>query len=370
MTENKVKICHFSSAHPSTDVRVFHKECSSLSSAGFDVHLVVANEGDSEKNGVRVHGVVSEGNSRIFRFVKTSRSVYKKALEIDATIYHFHDPELLPFALKLKRKGKRVIYDIHEDVPKTILAKFWINKYLRKSVSFCFRKYENYVASKLDFLFTATETISKRFILVNKNTITINNYPLLSELVEVTNWESKKREVCYIGAITKIRGIEELVEGVYKSNDVILNLAGAFDQLTFEQHLKSLPSWKSVNDFGLVDRSATRSIMQDSKIGMVTFLPVPNHVDAQPNKMFEYMSAGIPVVGSFFPLWKDILEVNKCGICIDPENSDEIAKAIDLLLNDDVLAKQMGENGRKAVIEKYNWSVEEEKLIHIYRQLS
>ena len=225
MSEKKVKVCHFSSAHPSTDVRVFHKECSSLSSVGFDVHLVVVNEDNSQKNGVSVHGVFSKGESRIFRFIKTSKNVYKKALEIDASIYHFHDPELLPFALKLKRKGKRVIYDIHEDVPKTILAKFWINKYLRKSVSFLFRKYENYVASKLDYLFTATETISKRFILINKNTITINNYPLLSELVEITNWEAKKREVCYIGAITKIRGIEELVEGVNKSNDVVLNLA-------------------------------------------------------------------------------------------------------------------------------------------------
>jgi len=369
MSEKKVKVCHFSSAHPSTDVRVFHKECSSLSSVGFDVHLVVVNEDNSQKNGVSVHGVFSKGESRIFRFIKTSKNVYKKALEIDASIYHFHDPELLPFALKLKRKGKRVIYDIHEDVPKTILAKFWINKYLRKSVSFLFRKYENYVASKLDYLFTATETISKRFILINKNTITINNYPLLSELVEITNWEAKKREVCYIGAITKIRGIEELVEGVNKSNDVVLNLAGAFDQDMFQQHLKSLPSWKSVIDFGLVNRSATRLIMQGSKIGMVTFLPVPNHVDAQPNKMFEYMSAGIPVIGSFFPLWKDILEVNKCGICVDPENSDEIAKAIDLLLNDDALAKQMGENGRRAVIEKYNWSIEEEKLVQTYRQL-
>ncbi len=369
MVNKSIKICHFSSAHPSTDVRVFHKECSSLAKNGFEVHLVVANEEDSLKKNVKVHGVKSEGDSRLFRFIQTSKKVYLKALEIDADIYHFHDPELLPFALKLKRKGKKVIYDIHEDVPKTILAKFWINKYLRGTISFFFKKFENYVASRLDYLFTATDTISDRFKKVNKNTATINNYPLLSELVEVSSWNDKKREVCYIGAITHIRGLEPLVKAVNKSDSVKLNLAGAFDQQSFEERLKSLEEWKSVNDFGLVDRSMTRKIMGDSKIGLVTFFPVPNHVDAQPNKMFEYMSAGIPVIGSHFPLWKAILEVNKCGICVDPEDEIQISNAINKLINDDFLAEEMGRNGREAVLEKYNWSIEEQKLVAIYKGL-
>ena len=101
----------------------------------------------------------------------------------------------------------------------------------------------------------------------------------------------------------------------------------------------------------------------------MTFLPLPNHVDAQPNKMFEYMSAGVPVIGSSFPLWKDIIEGNKCGLCVNPLDPEAIAKAIDYLINNPVEAEQMGRNGQHAVYEKYNWNIEKKKLFKLYNDL-
>jgi len=86
-------------------------------------------------------------------------------------------------------------------------------------------------------------------------------------------------------------------------------------------------------------------------------------------KLFEYMSAGIPVVASNFPLWKEIVEGNNCGICVDPLKPKEIADAIRYLLEHSEEAKEMGENGRKAVEEKYNWETESKKLLQIYREL-
>ena len=103
--------------------------------------------------------------------------------------------------------------------------------------------------------------------------------------------------------------------------------------------------------------------------GLVTFYPLPNHVDAQPNKMFEYMSSGLPVIASNFPLWKKIIEGNKCGLCVDPLDPAAIAKAIDYIVSHPDEARAMGENGKRAVYEKYNWGVESEKLISLYRSL-
>ncbi len=96
---------------------------------------------------------------------------------------------------------------------------------------------------------------------------------------------------------------------------------------------------------------------------------MPNHVDAQPNKMFEYMSAGIPVIASDFPLWREIIEGCGCGICVDPLDPKKIAEAIDYLVDNPEIARRMGENGRKAVYDRYNWDVEEKKLLALYDSL-
>lgn len=365
-----IKVCHMTSAHPADDVRIFHKECVTLAKAGFQVYLVAANAREEVVNGVQIVSANVAPSGRFSRMLNTTKAVYEKAIALDADIYHFHDPELLRFALRLKRKGKKVIYDAHEDVPKQIMGKFWINKYIRKSTSKSFEIFENFVVKKLDYVLSATPFIRDRFSEINENSVDINNFPLLIELQEESDWNSKKNEICYIGGISQIRGIEELVHAMDYLEGVKLNIAGKFSQASFEQRLKSTSAWKDkVIEFGFVSRKETAQIMANSKIGIVTFLPLPNHVDAQPNKMFEYMSAGIPVIGSRFPLWEEILIKNDCGICVDPENSFEIAEAIKFLLSNPEKSRQMGKNGRKNILEKYNWEAEGKKLVAIYENL-
>jgi glycosyltransferase involved in cell wall biosynthesis len=130
-----------------------------------------------------------------------------------------------------------------------------------------------------------------------------------------------------------------------------------------------MPGWQAVNEQGFVDRAGVRQVLGRSVAGLVTFHSLPNHIDAQPNKMFEYMSAGIPVIASDFPLWREIVLGNECGLCVDPMDAAAIAKAIDYLVQHPDEARQMGENGRRAVLERYNWSVEEAKLLGFYNQI-
>ena len=363
-----MKVCHLTSAHSRLDTRIFLKECTSLAKSDFDVHLIVADDkADEIINGISIHNVGIEKKGRLNRFIKTTKNVYNKALELDADLYHFHDPELMIFAYLLKRKGKKVIYDIHEDLPRQLLSKPYLNVFSQIVLSSIIEKVENFCASKFDYLFTATPFIRDRFLKINSNTIDLNNYPILDELHEKGMLE-KKDQVCFIGGISEIRGIETLVRAC-EHIDGKLVLAGKFNNALFEQKIRALNGWKNVDFRGFVNREEAKQIMAESKAGVVTFLPMPNHINSQPNKMFEYMSASLPVICSNFPLWHSIIEKNDCGKCVDPISVNELSICINQFLKDDSLS-QLGENARKKVVSSYSWEAEEKKINNIYNNLN
>lgn len=362
-----MKIAHLTSVHTSNDVRICHKECVSLVKHGFDVTLVVSGDENREHKGVRILGVGGEASTRLQRMTRTVNKVYDKAVELDSDVYHFHDPELLRIALKLKRRGKKVVYDIHEDVPRQILGKYWLKAGLKKPVSLAFEKYENRIAAQLDFLITATPFIRERFRRINQNVIDINNFPLLEEFPAVEK-RTKEDAVCYVGTIQRIRGVWEMVKSL-EYVEARLNLGGKYFPPEFRDELCTLKGWARVNEVGFLARDKVAEVLASSRAGLVTIHPMVNYLDSLPVKMFEYMSAGIPVIASDFPLWKEIIEGSDCGICVDPLNPKEIAKAIEYVMENPGQAEVMGANGRKAVEEKYNWDMESNKLVHVYDSL-
>lgn len=120
---------------------------------------------------------------------------------------------------------------------------------------------------------------------------------------------------------------------------------------------------------GKITRREVNELYGKSRAGIVCYQPLANHMEAQPIKMFEYMAAGLPVIASNFPLWKKIIEENGCGICVDPTSAQEVRRACEKLVNDPQSGQRMGKNGREAVMEKYNWGKEEQKLILFYGQI-
>jgi glycosyltransferase involved in cell wall biosynthesis len=172
--------------------------------------------------------------------------------------------------------------------------------------------------------------------------------------------------LCYIGGIGIIRGAVEMISA-FESLDATLALAGPFESSATEERLRALPGWAKVDYRGTVSRDEVRRIMAGSRAGLLFFHPEPNHVDAQPNKMFEYMSAGLPVLASDFPLWRQLLADAGAGRCADPLDARAIARCIDGLLADPVSAAAMGERGRSAVQQRYHWGHEEAKLVELYK---
>lgn len=365
------KVCHLTSAHTPEDIRIFIKECTSLAKAGFEVHLVATgNIPDYTKNNVRIHIVPKRNSGRLDRMYHSVNDVFKKAIEIDADVYHFHDPELLRIALKLKKKGKKVIFDSHEDLPRQILAKYWIPKVFRKLISYVVELYEDYVVARIDGVIAATPTIEDRFLTINKNSIAVNNYPLLAEFTDEPNFDHpKQNQVCYVGGFTQIRGISQIVNAMTFLPGITLKMAGTFSPASFEDVIKASPGYESVNYLGVLNREQVRDLLASSKVGLVTFLPVPNNTDSQPIKFFEYMAAGLPIVASDFPLWRRFITEAQCGVLVDPLNPKSIAEGIKEIIDNPDMARKMGESGRKAVLEKFNWEFQEKILVDFYNKL-
>lgn len=339
--------------------------------AGYDVSLVVADGlGDGTDANVRIKDT-GKASGRLSRMVGSAYRVYAAGLKLNADLYHLHDPELLPYALALKARGKRVIFDAHENLPAQILTKPYLKPVLRRSISRAVDLGENWIALRLDAVVGATPTIEKKFERVGVSRAeNISNFPLMGELESPPQMTTARNGVCYVGGASRIRGIVELVQAMDRAHDgTQLTIAGRFQPESLRDEVATLPGWKRVALLGFVDRTGVRDLMAGCVAGIVTFLPVPNHIDAQPNKMFEYMSAGLPVIASDFPLWRQIIAGNDCGLLVDPENPQDIADAIDALVRDPEMARRMGENGSRAVKEKYNWGVEEKKLLALYSEL-
>lgn len=353
-----IKVCHMTSVHDSNDVRVFWKECISLVNAGYSVDYVGFGE-SKQMNGVNIVGLGDMPKGRIQRMTQLTKKVYDKARELDCDIYHFHDPELLPYGLKLKKQGKIVIFDSHEDVPAQIMDKGYIPKVFRKGISMLYQKYEAFVVKRLDAIVAATPHIAECFKNKAKRIAVVNNYPKLDDIqFQDTPFTEKAPIACYAGGINKIRGEHVMMEAIGKVEGKLL-LAGNRPDTIGE----------NVEYLGYLDRNGVNDLYKKSVVGMVLYQPAANHYDAQPIKMFEFMAAGLPVIASDFPLWRRIVEEANCGICVNPLDVDAVSEALEKLFSNRLQAQEMGLRGRKAIETKYCWSQEEKVLLNIYNEL-
>ncbi len=360
-----MKICHLTSVHPAIDTRILYKECSSLAKK-YEVYLIVKHYKKESINGVHIIPFPKFRN-RFVRILFSPILMFIVSLKYKADIYHIHDPELLITLLLLKMFSRaKLIYDIHEDVVSDIQSKTYMNKIIKKIIATFYSIIEKFTVKRIDFNITATPFIRDKFIQFNLNTTDINNYPIIDELKGKNN--PKDSTICYIGNITEIRGLSNIIKSL-EFVDAELHLAGGYEPIDYRDVLSKKKGWQKVKEYGYINREKMREILLSSNAGLVLFEPEPNHINSQPNKLFEYMSASVPVICSNFPLWQEIVQKNNCGILVNPENPKEIAKAIQYILDNKEEAKKMGQNGRKAVEEKYNWHNEEKKLFAVYQKI-
>lgn len=229
----------------------------------------------------------------------------------------------------------------------------------RLGIAGIYKAYETVVVSKLDAVVAATSHIAETFQNRANKVIVINNYPKLDDVVFQTKaFCYRSKVIANAGGLSEVRGEKVLVNAMQYVQGT-LTIAN--------DHPVSMEG--NINYIGKKDRAGVNELYSDSRVGIVIYQPADNHYDSQPIKMFEFMAAGLPVVASNFPLWKRIVKDNKCGICVNPCDYKEVAKACNELLDSPTMAEEMGKNGRKAEENKYSWMSEERKLIDLYHQL-
>jgi len=372
-TNKKIKLCHITTVHPVWDVRIFFKECVSAARFGYDTHLIVRHVQDELVDGVKINALPLEPARGWRRLVNMFRAL-KRALALKADIYQFHDPELLLIGMLLKVLTRaKIIYDVHEDIRQQTLGKSWIAPWLRRPIAFGLHALESLGEPFFDAIVVAEYSYIPNF---RNEPVVVYNYPILKHFPQ-PNGKSAGKNLIYVGAIRKKRGALDMIAAVEllsrRFPDVKLYLIGQFFPESLEREVRERIALagleKNVVITGRMNYAEMFGYLQRADIGLAVLHPDGNYVHSLPTKMFEYMMLGKPVVVSNFPLWDGIVREAGCGVTVDPLVPEDIAGKIAALMTDENRRKQMGENGRRAVFEKYNWSSEEEKLISCYRKL-
>ena len=368
----KKKICHISTVHSENDNRIFYKQCRSISKAGYDVSLIISSDRRKTVDGVNIVPL-AKGNGRIDRLLHNRNEAYKKALEVDADLYHFHDPELIPIGSKLVKRGKKVIYDVHEDVPKQILSKSYLGpNWFRSLISIIFNKYEKSRCKNFSAVVAILDELKDEFEKCNKNVISVKNYAIKDMIDKSSPIEEKSNRdefiIIYIGAITKIRGIKEMIRSTEVFNGKVkLWLIGSWESEELRKECEILDGYKNTKYFGQMEARDLYKYVKAADVGMSVLHPTPNYKQSIPTKVIEYMACEIPIILSDFQYWTELF--GDVGTYVDPLDINRISRAIEDFINNRDEAKHIGHKNRERFMKHFCWDTEEEKLLELYEKI-
>ena len=375
-----IKVCHLASKHKMNDMRIFEKECKSLAKSGFDVTLIGFGETAKTEtiDGVRCISLYCPIKNNLELLRKRNKLIYNATLEVDATLYHIHEPELLPVGMKLKRKGKTVVFDSHEfygwqlrdNIHKIKIVK--VSPALMKILGKLYMHYEARICNRIDAVIqVCTMNGVDYFATRCKKSLYIRNLPNSTDFRRKTLIDfSDGISIAMIGGITKERGVTQLVKAAYQAG-AKLSLAGVFIPKTYRNELEQKPEYQCVDYKGFLNKEGMIALLEQANIGASTLLNIGQYdkIDTFPTKVYDYMSMELPVIISSTEFAQKMNEKYHFAICVNPESPEEICEAINWIKTHPDQAIEMGKNGRKAIEEEFNWEKESEKLVKFYNTL-
>lgn len=377
-----MRVCLIGAAHYLDDDRMFHREATSLSRK-YTVDVVVAGaKQEYTKNGIRIICLQKRSKAMhvkllldMYRHLRSNRYDVVHCFDLDSLVVAF-------FACGMLSERPLIVYDAHEHFPSLIARTYFgLQKVLESALERLLDAFECFLAASCDGFVVVNAALSKRFSVFGKPVVEVRNVPSLSwyDSAPVLGFLDDVVDpiVIYVGLMSAKKGFEQTI-----LTKMILDKLGiktCFVLVGDVKGAKALEALKALKGFypnladagirftGYVQYPLLPGILRKAKIGLALIQPASlNYVISQPNKLFAYMIAGLPVVASDLPGIRDIVSKEKCGILVTPGDPEEAAKAIAALLQKEELRMSLGENGRKAIERELNWEMERQKLFDFY----
>ena len=369
MTDGRHTIVHLTTVHDPYDTRILRRECATLArQGGLELRLLNAKGVRAQVDGVHIEPV-DVARPRWGRMTVSAWKALRAARASGADLFHLHDPELLPVGLALKMSGRKVVYDCHENYAEKAKARGWIPRPLRGLLGGLYEFAVRRILPRLDGLVAATAGIAAR--LPARRSVVVRNLPDLDAIrAGIAGTARQPGLVLYTGGLTPNRGIEQVVPGLvgHCDADWKLVIVGSADA-GVRGRLQAQLADGRIDYRGRVDFGEVMRLMGSAAVGVVCNQARFDYQNALPNKLFEYMAAGLPVVCSDFPQWRELVETYRCGVLCDPGDPASIGRAVEALLKDPERARLMGLRGQAAVEESLSLEPEVRKLRELYEEI-
>lgn len=355
--------------HFALDTRIYYRMCRTLSNY-YRVSLIAVHDKRENRNGIEILPFPRYHNRKL-RVLLGWLHMYFRAIRVRAGVYHLHDPELIPCGLLLRMTGKKVILDIHENIAEDIFDKPWIRHQRRAYMIFHF--FEKLACRYFDIIL-AERSYEKRYTKMNARFTTVQNFCDTGFFASFGKKEYRTpQNLFYIGIILENRGILQIAEALHmltiEGYDFHFHCVGELYS-DLDRKIRALPYYDRISNrlhfYGRLPLEKGYAMASEMDIGLCIIHPMRNSRESYPTKLFEYMACGLPVITSRFPLYQEVIEQNGCGFCVDPLKPSELRDAILEMHRDVEKSERMGENGKKAVFEKYNWNSQIPHLIRAY----
>jgi len=305
---------------------------------------------------------------------------YKIAMGKPYDIYHANDLNTLPVAWwAARRSGAKLVYDSHE---------LYVERNRKKTASrvgkFLLSQLESFLIRRTDAVITVNESIadelSRRYRIrtptVVMNTPSRTFHPVnrnVNSLRESLGIKSDYRLLLYAGSMTFNRGLEKLIQSLVYLPDCYLVLMG-YGTDEYKKHLLELTRITGmesrVSFFGPVPPDEVTIYAASADLGVA---PIENaclsYYYCSPNKVFEYIHAGLAVVASDFPELRRVIHQHDIGYTFNPDDPRDISRAVNYIFENPERWQRMKQNTLTAS-QYYNWENESKKLLNLYGTLN
>ena len=359
-----MKILEITTVHPSDDTRIYQKYVKSLLEANFEVGYIAPDPSIIEAPGLTILAVKRRGRlwSRLFGLLKKIPEIR----EFNPDYIHLHDPEHLLIVPFLRFFGFKIIYDMHENFYRELDDKpiSWISNRLQKLTWIAIEKL---ILKKMPVVFA--EASYKKHYAFQSDMLIVQNFPMKNNIIHTQKRSvgyKLKPKFVYLGAIASDRGALKMVSSLndtFGHNNYELHFIGQIKDLKLENQLKKIflkhpnviyHGWKALPE--------ARKICVQCDVGLAILDPKQNYIESYPTKIFEYLTFGLPVISSNFDLYRGVVENHNVGLCVDPDNNEDISRALKTIVEESKYS-ELSSSIESFPFDDYSWEFEFEKFV-------